>query len=100
MNAAGADEVILALEQAGVLREVDDEEDYPAAAARRGAGRSIRRCSQNPLRKLRKSPSLPTDAAAERRRHDCAASSPLRGPEALPNRGRNRSRFRSGMWPK
>ena len=29
MNAAGADEVILALEQAGVLREVDDEEEYP-----------------------------------------------------------------------
>ena len=42
MNAAGADEVILALEEAGVLREVDDEEDYP------GPGRPARRWQVNP----------------------------------------------------
>jgi hypothetical protein len=42
VNAAGADEVILALEQAGVLREVDDEEDYP------GRGRPARRWQVNP----------------------------------------------------
>jgi hypothetical protein len=42
VKAAGADEVILALEQAGVLREVDDEEDYP------GPGRPARRWQVNP----------------------------------------------------
>jgi hypothetical protein len=42
VNAAGADEVILALEQAGVLREVDDEEEYP------GRGRPARRWQVNP----------------------------------------------------
>ena len=42
VNAAGADEVILALEQAGVLREVDDEEEYP------GPGRPARRWQVNP----------------------------------------------------
>ena len=41
VNAAGADEVILALEQASVLREVEvDEEDYPSRGrpARRSLG--------------------------------------------------------------
>jgi hypothetical protein len=42
VNAAGADEVILALEQAGVLREVDDEEEHP------GRGRPARRWQVNP----------------------------------------------------
>ena len=43
VNAAGADEVIQALEQAGVLREVEvDEEDYPAR------GRPARRWRVNP----------------------------------------------------
>ncbi|HSZ50528.1 MAG TPA: hypothetical protein VK801_03070, partial [Caulobacteraceae bacterium] len=43
VKAAGADEVIAALEQAGVLREVvDDEEDYP------GPGRPARRWQVNP----------------------------------------------------
>src|SRR5882757_7935698 len=42
VKAAGADEVILALEQAGVLREVDDEEEYP------GRGRPARRWQVNP----------------------------------------------------
>jgi uncharacterized protein DUF3987 len=42
VNAAGADEVILALEQAGVLREVEDEEEYP------GPGRPARRWQVNP----------------------------------------------------
>ena len=42
VNAAGADEVIEALEEAGVLREVDDEEDY------RGRGRPARRWQVNP----------------------------------------------------
>jgi Protein of unknown function (DUF3987) len=42
VNAAGADEVILALEQAGVLREVDDEDEYP------GPGRPARRWQVNP----------------------------------------------------
>jgi len=35
--------VILALEQAGVLREVDDEEEYP------GPGRPARRWQVNPV---------------------------------------------------
>ena len=42
VNAAGADEVIEALEEAGVLREVDDEEDD------RGPGRPARRWQVNP----------------------------------------------------
>jgi hypothetical protein len=42
VKAAGADEVIHALEQAGVLREVDDEEEYP------GPGRPARRWQVNP----------------------------------------------------
>jgi hypothetical protein len=42
VKAAGADEVILALEQAGVLREVVDEEDYPSR------GRPARRWQVNP----------------------------------------------------
>ena len=63
VNAAGADEVILALEQAGVLREVEvDEEDYPPAAARRGAGRSIRRLLAKPAAQIAESPSLPSAA--------------------------------------
>jgi hypothetical protein len=42
VNAAGAAGVILALEQAGVLPEVDDEEEYP------GPGRPARRWQVNP----------------------------------------------------
>ncbi len=42
VNAAGADEVILALEQAGVLREVEVDEDYPSP------GRPARRWQVNP----------------------------------------------------
>jgi len=42
VNAAGADDVIDALEDAGVLREVDDEEDYPRR------GRPARRWQVNP----------------------------------------------------
>jgi len=42
VKAAGADEVIAALEQAGVLREVADEEEYP------GPGRPARRWQVNP----------------------------------------------------
>ena len=42
VKAAGADEVILALEEAGVLRELDDAEDY------RGRGRPARRWQVNP----------------------------------------------------
>ena len=62
VNAAGADEVILALEQAGVLREVDDEEDYP------GPGRPARRWQVNPgllakpAAQIAESPSLPSAA--------------------------------------
>ncbi len=76
VNAAGADEVILALEQAGVLREVEvDEEDYPAR------GRPARRWQVNPaLRPLAQpqnraaqiaeSPSLPSAAGAVSPSHD------------------------------
>jgi hypothetical protein len=81
VNAAGADEVILALEQAGVLREVevDEEEDYPAR------GRPARRWQVNPglLAKspaqIAETPSLPSaagevspsyDACPERSRRD------------------------------
>ena len=42
VKAAGADEVIQALEEAGVLREADDEEDYPRP------GRPARRWGVNP----------------------------------------------------
>ncbi len=62
VNAAGADEVILALEQAGVLREVDDEEEYP------GPGRPARRWQVNPAllakpaAQIAESPSLPSAA--------------------------------------
>jgi hypothetical protein len=62
VKAAGADEVILALEQAGVLREVDDEEEYP------GPGRPARRWQVNPAllakpaAQIAESPSLPSAA--------------------------------------
>ena len=62
VNAAGADEVIDALEEAGVLREVDDEEDY------RGRGRPARRWQVNPAllaepaAQIAESPSLPSAA--------------------------------------
>ena len=63
VNAAGADEVILALEQAGVLREVeDDEDDYPRR------GRPARRWQVNPAllakpaAQIAESPSLPSAA--------------------------------------
>ena len=46
VNAAGADEVILALEQAGVLREVEVDEDYPSP------GRPARRWQVNPALRL------------------------------------------------
>jgi hypothetical protein len=61
VNAAGADEVILALEQAGVLREVEvNEEDYPAR------GRPARRWQVNPAllakpaAQIAESPGLPS----------------------------------------
>ena len=64
VNAAGADEVILALEQAGVLREVEvDEEDYPEPAAR-----PARRWQVNPAllakpaAQIAESPGLPSAA--------------------------------------
>jgi hypothetical protein len=65
VNAAGADEVILALEQAGVLREVKDDEeddDYP------GRGRPARRWQVNPAllakpaAQIAESPGLPRAA--------------------------------------
>ena len=62
VNAAGADEVILALEQAGVLREVEVDEDYPSP------GRPARRWQVNPAllakpaAQIAESPSLPSAA--------------------------------------
>ncbi|HTG24544.1 MAG TPA: hypothetical protein VK681_31240, partial [Reyranella sp.] len=62
VNAAGADEVILALEQAGVLREIDDEEEYPSP------GRPARRWQVNPallakpVAQIAESPGLPSAA--------------------------------------
>jgi hypothetical protein len=62
VNAAGADEVILALEQAGVLREVEDEEEYPSR------GRPARRWQVNPAllakqaAQIAESPGLPSAA--------------------------------------
>ena len=79
VNAAGADEVIAALEEAGVLREVDDEEDYPrprppgaALAGQSGAARKTRcaNCGKAP-------PDLPS-AAGRRRRHTTAEGSEAR----------------------
>jgi Protein of unknown function (DUF3987) len=62
VNAAGADEVILALEQAGALREVEVDEDYPSP------GRPARRWQVNPVllakpaAQIAESPSLPSAA--------------------------------------
>jgi hypothetical protein len=63
VNAAGADEVILALEQAGVVREVEDDgEDYPSR------GRPARRWQVNPallakpVAQIAESPGLPSAA--------------------------------------
>jgi hypothetical protein len=63
VNAAGADEVILALEQAGVLREVEVDEEYPSP------GRPARRWQVNPallakpVAQIAESPALPSAAA-------------------------------------
>jgi Protein of unknown function (DUF3987) len=63
VKATGADEVILSLEQAGVLREVVDEEEYPSR------GRPVRRWQVNPgllakpAAQIAESPSLPSAAA-------------------------------------
>jgi hypothetical protein len=59
VKAAGADEVIEALEQAGVLREVDDEEEYP------GPGRPARRWQVNPALRLRSGQALVAKPAAQ-----------------------------------
>jgi hypothetical protein len=62
VNAAGADEVILALEQAGALREVEVDEDYPSP------GRPARRWQVNPAllakpaAQIAESPRLPSAA--------------------------------------
>ncbi len=70
VNAAGADEVILALEQAGVLREVEDEEEYPSP------GRPARRWQVNPAllakpaAQIAESPSLPSAAGEVSPSHD------------------------------
>ena len=89
VNAAGADEVILALEGAGVLREVeDDEEDYPrprppgaALAGQSGAA------PRNPLRKLRKVPASPAQLG-RCRRHTTPALSEVEGTEGSEAPGR------------
>ena len=73
VNAAGADEVILALEQAGVLREVEVDEDYPSP------GRPARRWQVNPAllakpaAQIAESPSLPS-AAGEVSPYDASMS--------------------------
>jgi len=59
VKAAGADEVIQALEQAGVLREVDDEEEYP------GPGRPARRWQVNPGLRLRAEQAPPAKSLAQ-----------------------------------
>jgi hypothetical protein len=59
VKAAGADEVIQALQQAGVLREVDDEEEYP------GPGRPARRWQVNPGLRLRAGQAPPAKPAAQ-----------------------------------
>jgi hypothetical protein len=92
VNAAGADEVILALEQAGVLREVEvEEEDYPAR------GRPARRWQVNPgllakpAAQIAESPGLPSaagevspsyDACPERSRRDGGVGSLGSNPSA------------------
>ena len=92
VNAAGADEVILALEQAGVVREVEDEEeDYPAR------GRPVWRWQVNPAllakpaAQIAETPSLPSaageasssyDASPERSRRDAGVGSPGSRPSA------------------
>ena len=82
-----------------------------AAAARRGAGRSIRRCSQNPLRKLRKVPASPAQLG-RCRRHTTAEGSEAsgRGPpqnrlrelrkrKPLPTRRKRKKRVRQRLRP-
>ena len=91
VNAAGADEVILALEQAGVLREVEVDEDYPSP------GRPARRWQVNPAllakpaAQIAESPSLPSaagevspsyDACPERSRRDGGVGSLGSSPSA------------------
>src|SRR6266851_390315 len=83
VKAAGADEVILALEQVGVLREVDDEEEYP------GPGRPARRWRVNPAllaksaaqiaekREEGPDPPVPVPSAAQ-------ADAPPRAPAPVP----------------
>ena len=73
VNAAGADEVILALEQAGVLREVDDEEEYP------GPGRPARRWQVNPALLAK-----PAAQIAEKKTTEAAADPPPPVPSAAP----------------
>ena len=65
VNAAGADEVILALEQAGVLREVEVDEDYPSP------GRPARRWQVNPALA-----ELGADAVRKTRCANCGKSQP------------------------
>jgi hypothetical protein len=73
VNAAGADEVILALEQAGVLREVDDEEEDP------GPGRPARRWQVNPALLAK-----PAAQIAEKKTTEAAADPPPPVPSAAP----------------
>jgi hypothetical protein len=75
VNAAGADEVILALEQAGVLRETDDEEEYP------GPGRPARRWQVNPALLAR-----PAAQIAEKKPDSDALSEVSRSCEVEPSR--------------
>ena len=86
VNAAGADEVILALEQAGVLREVEvDEEDYPAR------GRPARRWQVNPALRPGSGQALlakPAAQIAESPGRPSAAGEVSPSDDACPERGR------------
>ena len=89
VNAAGADEVILALEQAGVAargrgrrRGLSGPRPPGAALAGQSGG-----CSQNPLRKLRKVPASPAQLG-RCRRHTTPALSEVEGTEGSEASGR------------
>ena len=83
VNAAGADEVILALEQAGVLREVEVDEDYPSP------GRPARRWQVNPALRLAPAPSAkPAAQIAESPSLPSAAGEVSSSYDACPERSR------------
>ena len=100
VNAAGADEVILALEQAGVLRELDDEEEDP------GPGRPARRWQVNPAllakpaAQIAESPSLPSAAGEVSSSYDGGGVGSLGSSPSAKSLAQIAEKQTSPGWPK